>query len=75
MEKRKGVLTLEAALVVPIFIFSIYFMMELISIISIYDSIQTNIYNTAKYINGYTYLTKTTGVADLVNDDSKVILV
>ena len=64
MRKRKGVLTLEAALVVPIFVFLIFFMTQLMKVVYIYDSDQTNIYNTARFVNGYTYLAQATGLVD-----------
>ena len=64
MKKRKGVLTLEAALVVPIFVFLIFFMTQLMKVVYIYDSVQTNIYNTARFVNGYTYLAQATGLVD-----------
>lgn len=64
MRKRKGVLTLEAALVVPIFVFLIFFMTQLMKVVYIYDSVQTNIYNTARFVNGYTYLAQATGLVD-----------
>lgn len=44
MRKRKGVLTLEAALVVPIFVFLIFFMTQLMKVVYIYDTVQANIY-------------------------------
>ena len=68
MKERKGVLTLEAALVVPIFVFLIFFMTQLMRVVYIYDTVQTNIYNTARFINGYTYLAQATGLTTL-NDE------
>ena len=64
MRKRKGVLTLEAALVVPIFVFLIFFMTQLMKVVYIYDNVQANIYNTARFVNGYTYLAEATGLND-----------
>ena len=64
MRKRKGVLTLEAALVVPIFVFLIFFMTQLMKVVYIYDTVQANIYNTARFVNGYTYLAEATGLND-----------
>lgn len=63
MKRNKGVLTVEAALVVPLFIFAILFMTQFMKIVYVYDTVQANVYNTAKFINGYSY------VADGVNDD------
>lgn len=56
MKKNKGILTVEAALMIPIFVFSILFMTNFMKIVYIYDTVQTNIYNTAKFINAYTYI-------------------
>lgn len=56
MKKNKGVLTVEAALMIPIFVFSILFMTNFMKIVYVYDTVQTNIYNTAKFINAYTYI-------------------
>ena len=68
MRKRKGVLTLEAALVVPIFVFLIFFMTQLMKVVYIYDTVQANIYNTARFVNGYTYLAEATGLNDYSDD-------
>lgn len=64
MKKNKGVLTLEAALVVPIFMFFIMFMWQFMKVVHLYDTVQANIFNTAKFINGYTYLLDATGIAE-----------
>ena len=56
MKKNKGVLTIEAALMIPIFVFSILFMTNFMKIVYVYDTVQTNIYNTAKFVNSYTYI-------------------
>ena len=42
MKKDKGVLTLEAALMVPIFVFIIFFILQFTRIVYIYDTVQTN---------------------------------
>lgn len=55
MKKHKGILTLEAALMIPIFVFAILFICEFMKLSLIYDTVQTNIYSTAKFVNGYTY--------------------
>lgn len=68
MRKRKGVLTLEAALVVPIFVFLIFFMTQLMKVVYIYDTVQANIYNTARFVNGYTYLAEATGLTGYSDD-------
>lgn len=62
MKKNKGVLTLEAALVVPMFMFFIFFMWTFMKVVFVYDTVQSNIYNTAKFINGYTYLLEPLGL-------------
>ena len=64
MKKNKGVLTLEAALVVPIFMFFIMFMWQFMKVVHLYDTVQANIFNTAKFINGYTYLLEATGISE-----------
>lgn len=56
MRKDKGVLTIEAALMIPMFVFAILFIIQFMKVVYIYDSVQSNIYNTAKFINGYTYI-------------------
>ena len=61
MKKCKGVLTVEAALIVPLFIFAIIFMAQFMKVVYVYDTVQTDLYNTAKFINGYTYLADVTG--------------
>lgn len=68
MKKDKGVLTLEAALMVPIFVFIIFFILQFIRIVYIYDTVQTNLYNTAKFINGYSYLAQATGLNDFKDE-------
>lgn len=69
MKKSKGVITIEAALVVPIFVFAVLFMAQFLKIVYIYDTIQTNVYNTAKFINGYTYIADVTKENEYVDKD------
>ena len=56
MKQNKGVLTVEAALMVPLFIFAILFMTQFMKVVYVYDTVQTNIYNTAKFANAYSSL-------------------
>lgn len=56
MKRKKGVLTVEAALMVPLFIFAILFMTQFMKVVYVYDTVQTNIYNTAKFANAYSSL-------------------
>lgn len=72
MKKNKGVLTLEAALVVPLFVFFIMFIGQFMKVVSVYDSVQTNIYNTAKFVNGYTYLAEATKLNNFVDSASPI---
>ena len=37
-------------------VFAILFIIQFMKVVYIYDSVQSNIYNTAKFINGYTYI-------------------
>ena len=62
MKNKKGVLTVEAALIVPLFIFAILFLTQFMKVVYVYDTVQTNLYSTAKFINGYTYLADATPV-------------
>lgn len=56
MKKNKGVLTVEAALMVPLFVFAILFMTQFMKVVYVYDTVQTNIHNTAKFVNSFSYL-------------------
>ena len=76
MKKCKGVLTVEAALIVPLFIFAIIFIAQFMKVVYVYDTVQTDLYNTAKFINGYTYLADITGENNKLDngtDLSKVV--
>ncbi len=66
MKRNKGVLTVEAALMVPLFVFAIVFISQFMKIVYVYDTVQTNVYNTAKFINGYSYIAK--GVDEKVQE-------
>lgn len=72
MKKDKGVLTLEAAIMIPIFVFAILFMCQFMKLCFIYDTVQTNIYNTAKFVNGYTYTETIISDLDIVQSGAEV---
>ena len=48
MEKHKGSLSIEAALVIPIFVFFVLTLTNFAKMIMVYDSVQSSINNTAK---------------------------
>ena len=72
MKKSKGVLTVEAALVVPLFVFFIMYICQFMKIVYVYDTVQTNIYNTAKFINGYSYLAEATKLNNFVDESGSL---
>ncbi|WP_294353509.1 TadE family protein [uncultured Clostridium sp.] len=62
MEKNKGSLSIEAALVIPIFVFFVLTLTNFAKMIMVYDSVQSSINNTAKQISSQSFYLSSTGL-------------
>lgn len=70
MRKRRGVLTIEAALIIPIITIAVYTMINLMNIIWVYDSVQTSINNTANIVATNSYVVSNTGLSSIVTSNT-----
>lgn len=68
MKRKKGAITLEASLVVPMVVMLVYFLMCLMNITWVYDSVQTSINNTANTISSNAYVISQSGLSDIVTE-------
>lgn len=77
MKKIKGAITIETALVLPIFIIVLISLVGYIKVLLLYDRVETGLNNSVKIIAKYSYLAKSTGVNDLgkkLNQDPKEVM-
>lgn len=74
MEKNKGSLSIEAALVIPIFVFFVLTITNFAKMIMVYDAVQSSINNTARQISSQSFYLSSTGLdavlAKLTNSDA-----
>lgn len=62
MKKKKGSLSIEAALVIPIFVFFVLTITNFAKMIMVYDLVQTSINNTAQRISSQSFYLSATGL-------------
>ena len=62
MENNKGSLSIEGALVIPIFVFFVLTLTNFAKMIMVYDSVQSSINNTAKQISSQSFYLSSTGL-------------
>ena len=63
--RKKGVLTIEAAIVVPLSVFTVYFLLCFMNIIMVYDTVQSSINNTANIVGANSFVISESGIADI----------
>lgn len=72
---RKGSISVEAALVLPLFVFFLIALTSYIKIIIVYDNVSTAINSSVKTVSKYSYLVQATGLREysetLASTDSK----
>lgn len=62
MDKNKGSLSIEAALVIPIFVFFALTITNFAKMIMVYDAVQSSINNTARQISSQSFYLSSTGL-------------
>lgn len=71
MKKKKGLLTIEAALVVPLVTCAIYFLILFMNIVIVYDGVQSSINNTANIIGTNSYVVSESGLSDITTPNEE----
>ncbi|MDY4079306.1 MAG: TadE/TadG family type IV pilus assembly protein [Clostridium sp.] len=77
MKKIRGAITVETALVLPIFIIVLISLVGYIKVLLLYDRVETGLNNSVKIVAKYSYLAKSTGVNDLgkkLNQNPKEVM-
>ena len=73
-EEKKGVIAIEAALVLPLFVFLLLALTNYIRLMIVYDNVNSGINSSVKIMSKYSYLAEATGLrayGEKINTDPK----